>query len=355
VVIDWGDSVTETAVYPSGSTSFTLTHLYLDDDPTATPADVYTVTLVATDSDGGSDTDTALVTVNNVAPTVAVGSDQSVGVHTAVSFSGSFTDPGLLDTFTIQWDFGDGITVTGVLSPTHSFSDISTYTVTLIITADDGGVGQDSLTVSVEPHQLFLPAVFNRSCQESSTLADVLIALDTSESMNAPTETGGLRKIEAAQAAASQFLNILPLPENQAAIVTFSDTATLLHPLSQNRASLLNALQNLPLLQQTRIDLALALARGELTGPRHISSHDTILILLTDGIPVGTAEAAVLAEATAAKAAGITIYTIGLGADVNATLLQAIATDPNLYYPAPSAVDLDEIYAQIAAVIQCQE
>jgi Mg-chelatase subunit ChlD len=109
----------------------------------------------------------------------------------------------------------------------------------------------------------------------------------------------------------------------------------------------------LPLLQQTRLDLALALARSELIGPRHISSHDTILILLTDGIPVGTDEATVLAEATAAKAAGITIYTIGLGNDVNATLLQAIASSNGHYYPAPSANDLNAIYEQIANTIRC--
>lgn len=170
-----------------------------------------------------------------------------------------------------------------------------------------------------------------------------------------PTEPGGPTKFAAAQSAAIAFLGLLPFPNSQAAVVSFNDEAALEHPLATDLASLTNAIQNLTLDTLTRLDLALSVSRIELLGPRHVPGHERMLILLTDGIPAGVGEAAVLAEADATKAAGITIYTIGLGEDVNADLLRAMATNPDLFYAAPSTSDLDAIYTQIANVIQCQE
>jgi hypothetical protein len=66
-----------------------------------------------------------------------------------VSFAGSFTDPGASDTHTIEWDFGDGGTATGTLTPTHVYAAPGNYTVTMRVTDDDGGVGLDALVVSV--------------------------------------------------------------------------------------------------------------------------------------------------------------------------------------------------------------
>jgi len=91
----------------------------------------------------------ASVTVNNVAPTVDAGPDQTVNEGDTISFLGSFTDPGTLDTHTIEWDFGDATIVTGTLTPTHAYGDNGVYTVTLTVTDDDGGVGTDALTITV--------------------------------------------------------------------------------------------------------------------------------------------------------------------------------------------------------------
>ncbi len=95
------------------------------------------------------DVDEFTVTVLNVAPSVNAGGDQTVDEGDTVSFSGSFADPGA-DTHTIDWDFDDGSpVVSGTLSPTHVYADNGAYTVTLTVTDDDGGVGQDTLTVYV--------------------------------------------------------------------------------------------------------------------------------------------------------------------------------------------------------------
>ncbi len=73
LTIDWGEGSPQTYTYAAGTTSFTETHQYLDDNPTATPSDSITVDLTVTDDDGGSDTDSTSLTVSNLAPTVEAG------------------------------------------------------------------------------------------------------------------------------------------------------------------------------------------------------------------------------------------------------------------------------------------
>ncbi|MHC5112629.1 MAG: PKD domain-containing protein, partial [Planctomycetota bacterium] len=112
---------------------------------------VYTVKVTVTGDDGGVDSDSAQVTVLNVAPLVDAGPDQTVNQGDPVHFNGSFTDPGTEDTHTIVWNFGDGSPpVTGTMTPGHTYTGGGIFTVTVTVTDDDGGVGSDSLVVTVE-------------------------------------------------------------------------------------------------------------------------------------------------------------------------------------------------------------
>ena len=82
-------------------------------------------------------------------PVANAGADQTVNEGDLVSFSGSFTDPGVDDIHTIEWDFGDGNTRNGVLDPAHIFADNGINTVMLTVTDDDGALSSDTLTVTV--------------------------------------------------------------------------------------------------------------------------------------------------------------------------------------------------------------
>lgn len=126
----------------SESPSSTFDCLYTDNDDFVAKGRI-------SDKDGGYTDYTTQVTVSNVPPIVDAGSDLSTTQGSLVAFSGSFTDPGIDDTHTILWDFGDGITASDTLAPTHTYATNGVYTVTLTITDDDDGSNSDTLTVTV--------------------------------------------------------------------------------------------------------------------------------------------------------------------------------------------------------------
>lgn len=141
---DVDDTHTIEWIFGDGSKASILNpkHIYSDDG-------IYNVSLKVTDKYGASDYDEIKVTVKNVAPDVEAGNDKIVDKGEIVKFNGTFTDPGLNDTYTIQWDFGDGNTTEGSLTPTHIYAKGGIYNVTLTIVDDDDGIGKDSLIVKV--------------------------------------------------------------------------------------------------------------------------------------------------------------------------------------------------------------
>ena len=72
---------------------------------------------------------------------------------------GLFVDPGILDTHTATVDWGDGSGVqsatifpgsgAGALGGKHTYADNGVYTVTVTVTDDDGGIGTDTIEVTV--------------------------------------------------------------------------------------------------------------------------------------------------------------------------------------------------------------
>lgn len=114
------------------------------------PAESQPVTIYADDGHGGTALATFNLIVNNVVPIVEAGSDQTVFRNDTVVFSGAFSDPGALDIHTIAWNLGDGSTTSDTLTPTHVYPVEGVYQATLTVADKDGGVGVDTLTVTVQ-------------------------------------------------------------------------------------------------------------------------------------------------------------------------------------------------------------
>jgi Ca2+-binding RTX toxin-like protein len=137
VDIDWGDdSGVETFTLDAsatgstpGSQTFTLTHRYLDDNPTATASDSYTITATVTDDDTGKGSMSTTVQVDNVAPVVALLSTSAIAFGEAVpgktiTVSGVFVDQGTLDTHNVTIDWDDGNSSNSITTP-GDFSQLS--------------------------------------------------------------------------------------------------------------------------------------------------------------------------------------------------------------------------------------
>jgi hypothetical protein len=132
---------------------------------TALDNGVYTFRFTVTDDQGAPGSDTVVVTALNVPPALAAPHVESqpnaefiLPVVHAVTFSGDFTDPGILDTHTAYWDWGDGTSSTGVVTESdgsgdatrqHTYALPGDYTIALVVTDKDGGHDSGSMQVHV--------------------------------------------------------------------------------------------------------------------------------------------------------------------------------------------------------------
>jgi Mg-chelatase subunit ChlD len=186
---------------------------------------------------------------------------------------------------------------------------------------------------------------------------DVVLVIDTSNSML--ELSGGRTKLAAATEAAGSFLQLLALDpaaeeSDAAAIVAFNDGATALSDLERDRATLEGALAVMPQGPGTRIDLGLLEADRLLSGPRRAATHLPVVVLLTDGLPsAGATPQSVRDAADVLRSHGVLIFAVGLGPDVDPTLLGDVAGAPDRLVLAPDAADLKRIYADIARELPC--
>jgi len=165
VLINWGEGPAVSYSYPAGTTTYSETHRYLDDNPTGTATDNYTVAVTVTDKDGGVGTASTVVTVNNVPADLRdVVVTPEIDENGVATLSGSIVDPGTQDTFTLIVDWGEGIPQTYTyLAGTTSFSEShqylddnptltpqDSYNITLNIRDDDSGTDSDAVSTLVK-------------------------------------------------------------------------------------------------------------------------------------------------------------------------------------------------------------
>jgi Mg-chelatase subunit ChlD len=185
----------------------------------------------------------------------------------------------------------------------------------------------------------------------------VALVIDASTTMRDDRTAAGRTKLDAAIEAATFFVGAMSLPLDQAAVVVFNETGTVVQPLSGRRADIEAALARIPRLvrQQTRMDLGIEKAHEELTSARRNPANDPVLILLTDGLANPVPASVAVQRAEDAKADHITIFTIGLGqaTALNVLELAQMASRPAYFYLAPDGEDLQGIYRTIAVEIPC--
>ena len=172
----------------------------------------------------------------------------------------------------------------------------------------------------------------------SEPTADIVLVIDRSNSMAGD-------KLRDAKSAAAAFVDGLDLARHRVALVSFSDIVSLDQPLTSDSQSVHRAIDEVQAHGATDIGAAVerALRHLEVSGRPDALG---VMLVLTDGEPSGQAQAYVesVRHAGRARARGIVVYTIGLGANVDADLLTALAGDTERYFFAPSAADLEPIY-----------
>lgn len=180
---------------------------------------------------------------------------------------------------------------------------------------------------------------------EVGSALDVALVIDRSSSMCGS-------KLDQAQAAGDLFLQSMAFPPDQAAVISFASTAQLHTGLTGNRSQATNGLYSMLCGGFSRIDAGLQTALTEMSGPRRVAGHAPVIVLLTDGNPEGAYADDVRNAAQAIHAAGIQLFAVGVGDDVNAALMREIATAPDHYYQSPTAEQLAQIYTRLAGELR---
>ena len=165
LLVNWGDGRTELFTLPAGTTSFTEQHLYVDDDPSGTPADRYTVTVTLIDDDSAEQTATAQITVLNADPVLSdlTLDREAVAPGEPLVLTGRLSDVGVRDSHQLLIAWGDGTSSStadggvtldlssGIFSAVHRYAQSMQGEVLITVTAidDDGGTARGERTLFV--------------------------------------------------------------------------------------------------------------------------------------------------------------------------------------------------------------
>lgn len=213
-----------------------------------------------------------------------------------------------------------------------------------------------TMTVDAEPEEVLVDEAVtvqitlsgdSETCGQSveTRPVDAILVLDNSGSMEGVA-------LEQSKAAARAFVEELDLANDRVGVVVFSDSARLIHPLSSDTDSLLEAIDSIVIEGGTAIHAGLEEAFRELNANLRTSATP-VIVLLSDG---ESDRSAAQRAADTAKAAGMKIVAVGLGDSLDPDLMRAIASEDDdgqpQYFESPDGTDLEQIYVTIARTIR---
>ncbi|NMX21641.1 hypothetical protein C5S30_04245 [ANME-1 cluster archaeon GoMg4] len=229
-----------------------------------------------------------------------------------------------------------------------------------IVTADAWLYSEDGApvnhTVIGEGEKTTVTLEVSSTVETETVPVDVMHIIDRSGSMDWEN------KLEDAKTAAKTFNGFLG-SNDKVGLVSYSTTARRDKGLTSNIVPVNNAIDKLVANGATNIGDGIGYATNEIIDKDGRPEAIKVELLLTDGLankPYGYGWGEDIRDieyaynkAQAAADNGIVIFTIGLGSDVNATMLQHIADiTGGKYYFAPSGGDLQRVYEDISEEIE---
>jgi hypothetical protein len=209
--VDWGEGDVESVTLPAGTTEYSISHQYLDDNPGGSQSDDYAVRVSLKDKDGGEGLASPTVTVQNLNPEAefkafkdqsgrVLGLYEIIPVNTTLTVIEQYSDSGLSDTRTAVRNWGDGSvvelgTVEDTTSASHTYTKAGYYQLVLTVTDDDGGVTTIKRTIHVVPPSGAISNTVNGYIPINGTNGKATPAIDAALTALAG-EHGALIKIE---------------------------------------------------------------------------------------------------------------------------------------------------------------
>ena len=209
-------------------------------------------------------------------------------------------------------------------------------------------------TPTPTPMPRYLPLALFERCPERWRPIDVVLVVDASTSMREPAGMGRT-KLDVAREAVAAFFDRMRFGEDgdRAALVQFNSNGVILAGLTPDAAVLADALARMESNPGSRLDLGLDAASRAFADGGPSGERRRALVLLTDGLFNGSTRSEILLAAEGLRAGWVSIWSIGLGEEIDRELLAEIGGGDARYLEAPSVDDLMTIYTSLAERLTC--
>lgn len=203
------------------------------------------------------------------------------------------------------------------------------------------------------------PSPIAKTVRSCIVPTDVAMVIDLSGSMNNDNDIPPQPLTDALRAASTFAGNLSK--NDKLSLVTFASNATLVQPLTSAVSTVSTAILNLSIDPEEEVGFtntvqALEVAAQELNSENHNPDARRVMVILTDGLPTDEDDERPIVEEAEALAdqldlSGISIYAIGLGANLDQDFVRTIASTHKTAYFVQTGENLESDLAKIYATI----